>query len=343
MPVPAGKPQPRPAKAPETPARRRKPALAPAAGFAAALILTLPALALSRSLPHAPSIAEFLLLLAPPAILMVAGALWPALFAAALVRRGERGDAATPSWTERRLDVLLIDLLAVGAVAGFRRAAQRTSENATLDSILQSILQADTSGIAVLTRSGRVLYASREAERICGPELHAGRGLGASSSIKLFTADGRRLTPIDLIAGSDRELAPPSNAAGTRDLMIVRADEERVWVEYRAMPVRAGSGAGGGHCPDLLGQPRAAPDSDSGQLRRHAPQAPRGARGDAPAHQPAAARQRRRAPYPNSGRRRVGHGAARRPLLFPPVQRPGASRADGSGVALARHSGAGAD
>lgn len=239
--IPGGQLQQRPARVSKT-TRQRKTLLAPATGFAAALLLTLVALAVSHSSAKLPGTLQFLLLLAPPAILIATGSLWPALFAVALCVAGSELTPIRQLGISGALDVLLIDLLAVGAIAGFQRAKQRTSENATLDNILQSILQADTSGIAVLTRSGRVLYASHEAERICGPELHAGRGLGAASAIKLVTADGRRLTPIDLIAGSDRDNAPPSNAAGTRDLMIVRADEERVWVEYRAMPVRAGAG-----------------------------------------------------------------------------------------------------
>jgi serine phosphatase RsbU (regulator of sigma subunit)/PAS domain-containing protein len=218
------------------------------ASVIASLLLLAVALIVSRHLGGAPEFIHVLLLTAPVAVAAVIGGLWPAVAATALSLAAAAFTPLADLGALSYAEVLLFDILMVACVQELRRIRSGDRSLLSVESVLRTILDNDTTGIVVLARTGRALYISLEAERICGPELRAGQGFEPLSPVRLATSDGRPISVPEVFAGFEpREDPAGAHRASTtidymdtRDLLVVRDDEQRTWIESRAVPIRVG-------------------------------------------------------------------------------------------------------
>jgi serine phosphatase RsbU (regulator of sigma subunit)/PAS domain-containing protein len=221
-------------------------------GFAVATALVVIALIASRHLGSAHALVHLVLLAIPVAAGLIVGGLWPATAAtvveAIIVPLTSLGSGG---WLSRA-EVVFVDVLVIAALHGFRKARAGRRNFVGLDAVLRAILDNDTTGIVVVNRSGRALFVSREAERICGQELRAGQGFEPLSSVRLAMADGKTIAVHDLFSGfepqtsrhggrNETSFASGLSLSGTRDLLVVRNNEQRTWIECQAVPVRIGA------------------------------------------------------------------------------------------------------
>ena len=150
-----------------------------------------------------------------------------------------------------RLEIVFVDVLVIVALHAIRKARVGARSVVGVEAILRAVLDNDTTGIVVLNRNGRTLYVSREAERICGPELRSGQGFEPLSTVRLASADGQAIAVHDIFAEFDpasvranpewtRVTAPDSVSRQHRDLLVVRNGDQRLWIECQAVPVRVG-------------------------------------------------------------------------------------------------------
>ncbi len=144
------------------------------------------------------------------------------------------------------LDEIILSLAGLSIAGLARTVRSKASDHDFLMSCFRAVLEVDRTGIVIMTRSGRVLHASQEAERIGGAALHE-QGLGQSSSVKMTRADGSRISVLDLIvdtndaaASSGRKSFTLLTGSNPREMVISQDNSARTWVEYRALPIRTG-------------------------------------------------------------------------------------------------------